>query len=50
MEEYEPTAPSKPTFKKRRRPAGGGAAPAAAAEPKRTRPAGVALAHLADDE
>ena len=50
VEEDEPTAPSKPTFKKRRRPAGGGAAPAAAAEPKRTRPAGVALAHLADDE
>ena len=49
-EEDEPTAPSKPTFKKRRRPAGGGAALAAAAEPKRTRPAGVALAHLADDE
>ena len=49
-EEDEPTAPSKPTFKKRRRPAGGAAAPAAAAEPKRTRPAGVALAHLADDE
>ena len=49
VEEDEATVPSKPTFKKRRRPAGGGAAPAAAAEPKRTRPAGVALAHLADD-
>ena len=49
-EEDEPTAPSKPTFKKRRRPAGGAETPAAAAEPKRTRPAGVALAHLADDE
>ena len=49
-EQGEATVPSKPTFKKRRRPAGGAAAPAAAAEPKRTRPAGVALAHLADDE